>query len=447
MTYSRVPIALASLTLLGLSGCSHDPEPPAPCCAVPTVDTFEGEPLPDLTTSELDLDGDLGVMGITHASAVGDVAVVNGTDEEGRDVTSAFDMGTGKTLWTDGDIPETLDVPGSGTVRYEGEDGWAIEVGDTDVHLVDYRRMPCSDLSCEDYDARGMTEEQGIAALSLDYHTPVWTAPVVPSFEENSEEALDFSETSPTVVAATDELVIVNLDGGQQGTHTSDEHMSTMALDARTGETLWSVDRTFAQFLSGDTVLAYTEDTLEDSPANRLVAFDATTGKEKFRVAEEAVAGLHAGGRWLGGAGDLAAAAVSTNDGLGQIVDLSDGTLGSPVHGQPAFGSDSSGDFAAWTSKEFGEDIGPASILESVGLSDAAPRDGEHGLDDDYYTSAVADGYLWAHTSGDAVVAFDRTGAVRSEPLAGFPQFVADGLVLTDGGAEDTGVHAYTYGG
>lgn len=293
----------------------------------------------------------------------------------------------------DADEPRTIDhVAGS-----FGE-------GPADLIAADYR--------CDAVDCIG-ENEYGVAGFSTEDGDLQWS------------RSISGDEGPIAVADVTEDAVIVEL-------RTSDEEQRAItALDADSGDRLWTLSGYAASWVSGDHVLAQRVNgpDLEDWTP---VVVDLESG--------EVVLTSEHRGTWrrpevdlYESAEDLAAIAVrpgagDTTSPHTVLVDLARERQYELTDGFQALGSlgrDSDGAYFAWPGQESG------TVLSS-GLPIRAPKVGESADLDQFGNLRAATGrYLWLD-SDTSTTAIDRTGARRLDPVEGTVRAVTGDWLVTE---------------
>lgn len=383
-----LPRALGALILglvLALSGCT-DSDPGAQRTTSPRPEgppTYAGAELPDLVTEPVNLPDDLRITGVFgQATVIDDVLFLGGRDDHGRSLSAAVDLATGRLLWQ--------------TAAGGGEDRWAVDDGRGGLVIGHtYSGAP------------NRTGEYGIVAHRLRGRKTLWRATVVPSVDRRDPRAEELEDVFPEIVGASRTVVVVN--AGDR----------VMGFDTATGERLWVRRDSHAGAVARDVVLV-TDAT--HPGAGKLRALDAATGEVSWEVIDQL-------GVWLERDPGDELAVASLDGGKFGLISLRDGTLLTDAASSLiGYGSDAGGEYAAWVHFDAGAD--ESYRLASQGLDDDEPLIGAEALDIASVGRAAA-GYAWLILDA-VVVAVDRTGAVRSDELPGFPRLVTDEYVVTD---------------
>lgn len=290
---------------------------------------------------------------------------------------------------------------------------------------------------------RFLTREAGIAAFSVENGELLWTTVLEEAAPYRPDERPEPSPYRYRVVSVSRAAVLVE----RYREDNSPLETVTSALDPRDGSELWSRRGIGADGALGDRVLAVaagpaSADDESIAFAGTPLILDARSGTEVWRGTDP--------GRWRYDlATDRTAAAYDyaafhpksdlTNREIPtpQIVNLRTGQAG-PASPGAVIGRDESGPFLAWTEAGF-----DTAVLTTRGLPDGRPVVGEHEQGHRTTVIAAAGDQLWVIDLEDqerpAVMAVDRTGAPRSERVAGSLRAAGEGWLVTDG---DTGLVA-----
>ncbi|OYO05874.1 hypothetical protein CGZ97_04085 [Enemella evansiae] len=425
----RTLVAAASCLMLVVTGCTGSGTEPAPTPTGPPV--YRGPELPRLITEEIPVDPNLAVRSVDRpVTRLNENTLVLGAGG----AFSVIDLRTGAEQWNGRDLPETFTLPEIGRVSLFTTDGWATADDRGGLLVEQYYQDPCpGDAGCT-ADRATLTEGKGLLAFSAVDRRLLWSAPVLPPVPRDSVGAKGRNNIFPSIVGASRDVVVVNIGGDPpHGTGygpTDGTPRVTMGFDPATGEKLWEIPGVLTQKLVDGLALGVaTPDDGGTLPTP--LALDARTGRERWRLSEP--------GRWQDAAAGIAlldrADRNLTNPLQPRLVALPGGELG-PELGQRSFvglGTDLDGiPFASWVSNA---PTGSTYALWSQRLSDPQPLHGPGQLDDLRFVHGVTNGYLWvgAGSRETRVTALDRSGTERSDALPGFPRYIDNDIVVTDG--------------
>lgn len=405
--FGKAPWTVAALAAvaLGLTGCAPDgPDPGPQVSESEAPDVYAGDALPDLALEEVPLVGDpvyaeaerSAVHGIVAgrvlATRPGDLNVI---------MLDAYDATTGELAWdiTTGEAAQLVLDAGFGTGRLEfaagtvqrGGSGYAAPLFSNGNETTPYR--------------------SGLVMIDASEGTVAWATELTPHLGGD----VDGISVHTDVVDATPEAVIANIEA--QSVDGAPVSMGVV-VDAASGEVRWVERGVVLSSIAGDVVTAIrTEEPRDDEGS--LVGFDAVSGELAWAAG--------AAGEWIGATGALAAAwtpeAALFDTASGEPVDAG-AILSSPVVAD---------DIAAWLDPD-------ERVVVTYAAGDERSWPGGTEVVADDVTAIDAAGYLWV-ASDAQVTALDRTGAARSEPLAGAFAGADDGSVVT---VEDSGaVHLW----
>ncbi|WP_029149625.1 hypothetical protein [Microbacterium indicum] len=431
-----VVTAAAIITLTACAATAADDDPsilqPSPTDASddgPTLagyPLFEGSPLPEIPLTEVVPEDPLGVVDVTRATASGDVLVVAGSDASGYAQVDALDLSTGEELWRRETSFDPIEAPDDTIVSLFSQDGWLVDGADLGpLQLELYLANPCDEPEdwCRVADPDG-TREVGVVAL--DGRTgddALWAEPVIESVAGDDEEADRVADAAVRIVAVSSQAIIVNVDGGPAGFDRDEEGdlMRTVALDPRTGRSLWTADGVHADRIAGATVLGYRPPPeplgLADD-AGVLVGLEIATGEERWGLDDEGPA------IWLGRDADSSLGAARFLDAGYAVVEGGDGSVVTGLERQPVL----TGDVATWS-----EDVAALGAAEadlvSVTPGESAVRAPDPASPETTYVSGGG-GYLWAEHADGTFVATDRGGTPLSAELHGSALRTANGAIV-----------------
>ncbi|MGI6877703.1 PQQ-binding-like beta-propeller repeat protein [Microbacterium sp. gxy059] len=409
--------AVGLLTVgLMLAGCGAPSEPePVRTDDAPAPD--EGRELPGLAVGETQI-GDEGEYRESLLGAVGledgRLVVSSFSTDDGEEL-DAYDSATGELSWqlTASETEHLVSSAGLGEGRLDFS---SVVVGPESV-FVGYDATRCGDAAgdeCADGEDEG-ARQSGVVALDPADGTPLWGAPVVP---DHVDGIIDRT-ASIDVVDASAEVVLANVRG--EGSEDGERVDVAVGLDSRTGHVLWAQQDLVAAFVEGDVVGVSSGS--PSSPEDAVLGgLDAGSGERLWTVGDGET------GMWAvdGHPRDRLAAAFLP---AGELIDLHTGEIitapNAPKPMLPQFGRAEGGAFAAWAAED------DATVLYSVDDGGEVIRGGT-ALENGIVQAAGDDGYIWvASDDRKTSVAVDRTGAVRSEPLAGRLLALAEGIVVT----------------
>lgn len=262
-----VAVAVVVAVVLGVvfvwSGGSDDPPPAA----------RQERPKPVLKPLRLDDRPLWTSRGVVPLSASG-VDVLGGTmlvHQIGNESITAVDRGTFGARWT---VTRGAEVTGDGGVWL----GSSQVRGDNLLMKWEYTQ------DCSDGPNRGVCHESGkdrsgLVLRSAMYGTQKWAATIIPSFPEPVD-----LDTRPQLVlgAMSDTVALVSIGVGlRSATERNTPPASTIAVDLRTGETLWeNKDGMWPLAIAGDTVLG--EVRTPGSAKWTVVGADLATGERRW---------------------------------------------------------------------------------------------------------------------------------------------------------------------
>ncbi len=425
-TATRLATGAAFLGLV--AGCSSagsdDPAPrPSPTPETAGWEVYDGPAAPDLVVREVPLtDGvSRGLDEVDRVARVRDVAVLWGRDDR-SDRVQAVDLTTGRVLWqlrSGEDVASPL-----GDVRLDGPWDVVPESGllVTTSYLSGCERNP---QACG-IDSR--LEEEGEALHAVDARTGTvrWSVPLLPASPASTAGRLPFGveELEPSRAVVAVNLLAEPADAAL-----------VQGYDAATGRRLWQRSGAWVAAAGDDLVLTNAIDDPEDTQtADALQGGDARTGKV----------------RWTNPGlpfDEFPDASGSTEDGMGKVgntfFSLDDGRVIARSTQYALLASGTDGAYGVSGGPAFEEDRCCIDTVASVG-SDGGWRRSEQAVGQ---SVEWADGdYIWRSldTSGEGLVAVDRTGAARSPelPVTYGAQF-ARGLILSE--EIDDEIRIWTY--
>lgn len=414
--------ALVSLLAACSSAGSEEPDPaPSPTPETAGWEVYDGPAAPDLVVREVPLSAGVGrdIDDVDRVERIGGVAVVWGRDDL-DDLMKAVDLASGRVLWQ----RRLTDVVASplGDVRLDGP--WDVVPGSGVLVTTSYLDGCARNPRACGIDER--LEEKGEALHAVDVRTGEvrWSVPLLPSAPGANLGRLPFGIDR---IETAGSVVVVSLvdDRGQAAL--------VQGHDAATGRRLWERSGAWLVAAADDVVLTGVVDDPDDTETvGALQGRDALTGKV----------------RWTnpGLPGDLPDAAGTASDGMGYVgttvFSLADGHEITRSNGFARLGSGSDGTYAATDGPALDEDQCCVDTVATVG-PDGVWRRSEQAVGQ---SVEWADGdYIWRSldTSGEGLVAVDRTGAARSRelPVAYGAQF-SGGLILSESGGA---IRMWTY--
>ena len=402
---------IAALTVTAIAGCSasEDQQPPA-TEEDPTqqpLETFDGDPLSDLTLSETPLaaaptadpDQRTDVIGLTETRLL-----TTRPDVENVIMLEAHDVETGQiawdvTLWESRQIATDggLDA-GQGAGRLELSDARVQRTGGDSVFAPVFGNI-CADEACSahaDIDEYGGGYRAGVVALDGTDGSVQWVTDLTPHLGDD----VDGIGLHPEIVDASAETTLVNIEQ-----RTGEGAVAVAALDTATGEVRWVSEGTIASAVVDEVVTAVHPDDPRE-PSGPLVGLDAATGDELWQTGESR--------SWAprGATGSLAVVrapdAAVVDVGTGEHVRM--GRF--PV--DPVVGGADEDAYATWI------DARDGSVYTYTAGAERA-RVSESTVPGDALAAISGDDYLWIASGGDQleVIAADRTGATRSDAITG----------------------------
>lgn len=418
--------AMVLLVLALFAGCSLLPK------AEPKQLEYEGPAQPDLGVEPAGLP--IGEVRTRVVALSQDGVVIAEPDG------SIYQVGAdGETRWTQ---RSTLDLPGVGSARL-------VLVGpsaDADAGAVvaaSYSRDPCKDnrKACDPLTS-DLTLEYGIVALSTADGSVLWSKVLIPSqrLKAGDLPPNDFT-WGVSVVSATAVAGYVQ-HGDERNKRT------TLGFDPQSGEELWKVDGIQADWAGGDggdklLGLKLGRGSDLDYEGHPIV-LDARTGEETWRADDLGYWG-RAGGAAVGDTDSHGVYTTESRQRPGTldrfVVDLATGATTS-FGENGAVGEDENGPFYAWVENQVLEGGGR---VVSTDLPPGEPAGGREPTDQ-VAASAAVGGYLWTYqASSSSLVAYDRTGARRSEPVPGMLAAVnEDWLVAAQNDGGRLGIYRLT---
>lgn len=417
-------LAVAVVTALAaLAGCSSILLPgAAPSSRAPELTEYEGPAQSDLRATPI---------APSHGTSLPEVVALT------RDGVVIADRGRPATLldadgqvrWT---LPGTLRLPGRTEEARIGHLAPTVDAAAGEVIAADTVANPCeaNPLGCDGQN-NVARQEYGIAAFATATGAVLWSKVLIPP------GGLDPSTAQPgrfswgvTLVSAS--VVVAHVQLGEDR-----DQRKTLGFDPASGEQLWELDGyevVWAGGAGGDRLLG-----LEIRPGSggsfdyegHPVVLDARTGAVTWRWDHV--------GRW----GPFAGALVGDTDRYGfvalkraetgdqrdvpkyAVVDLAAGTA-APIEKAGVVGEDRGGPFYAWAGSR-----GEETWVMSTGLPPGRPGIGRErtGLSS---LSAAVGGHLWMFDEASrSTIAYDRTGARRSQPLPGRLVAVNENWVVT----------------
>jgi hypothetical protein len=414
-------IMLAGL-LVG-TGCAPDEPAPVSTTPAPQYPSYDGTALAELGLDPVRLSPKLIMKEITRAAVLDDTMIMSGLDQDGSSAVASVDLQTGDPRWQGAKVADTVSV-GSGEATVVTADGWAVEDGSGGLVIEQYYHLPCGDDPCS-RSGTGYTPERGLIAFSASDRSVRWSEPILPKLRSTDPEAVEFANLTPMTVAATAQVIVVNLGGdslhGTQPVPGSGPSRS-IGYDPKTGKKLWTRDDVLTQQATDDALLAVEPGATEAD--TRLIALDPRTGKTRWRLADRA-------GSWSAAAGELGLAVLcgdSCTTRSNELVSVGGGSIVTEsLPRSAAVGTDEDGtSLAAWAT------AGSGSRLVSQRASDATPATGADVVSENGTVKAAVGGYLWLWAD-DRVSAVDRTGARRSDQVRGRPAMVDETYLLVDG--------------
>lgn len=429
MRSSRAARLAASTAFLGLvAGCSSagsgDPGPePTPTPETAGWEVYEGPPAPDLVLRQVPLAAGVprGLDEVERVERVGGVAVIWGR-EDLEERMKAVDLASGRVLWqyrSGQSVASAL-----GEVELRG--GWeAVPAAGVLVTTSYLEGCVLNDRACG-VDPR--LEQGGDALHAVDVRTGEvrWSVPLLPAAPESDAGDLPFGVDA---IEPTGSVVVANLvdDRG--------EAALVQGYDAATGRRLWERSGAWVFATADDLALTHAiDDPDEGGERGALQGRDARTGKVRWTNPDLPF-------------DEFPDATGSADDGMGKAGN----TFFSLANGRVVARSTQYALLASGTDGVYGATGGPSLDERQCCIKTVATvgPDGVWRRSEQAVGQSVewADGdYVWRSldTSGEGLVAVDRTGAARSPelPVTYGAQF-APGLILSE--EYDDGIRIWTY--
>lgn len=387
---------------------------------------YDGPAAPDLVVREVSLTAGVsrGIDDVDRVERIGGVAVL-WARRDLSELVRAVDLASGGVLWqrrSGADVASPL-----GEVQLDGP--WEAVPASGVLVTTSYLDGCERNSGACGIDPR--LEEEGEALHAVDARTGEvrWSVPLLPA-----APGADLGRLPVGVdrIESAGAVVVVNLvdDRG--------EAALVQGYDAATGRRLWEKSGAWMTAAAEDIVLTEAVDD-PDGPDDTeapgpLQGRDARTGKVRWTNPDLPVDALS----------DVSGTA---SDGMGYAgttyFGLADGREITRSNGYGVLASGAAGTYAAAGGPELDEDPCCIKTVATVG-SDGVWRRSEHAVGQ---SVEWADGdYIWrsVDTSGDGLVAVDRTGAARSRELpATYGAQLSRGLILSRG--YDDVIRMWTY--
>lgn len=410
VTTVRRRLAAILLLLLAVAGCTPTPPPATP------PQHYAGPAEPELEAEAVWSSGK--DSGLRPIALLERGVVLGGTDGSALLIDAAGEVG-----WR---VPGRYELPGRGQVSLYGPSGSAGGA----VIVARYMWVWChhNTEACR-VKGRVRGEEFGLAAFSATDGRLLWSKPLVPSTPQDPEadERPTSVRLGETVVAGS--VIMSQLVPQREGHDTG--MVTSVALDPRTGRELWTQDGLVVDSATGDRVAGRRVNGSWSDPSlldGRPVVLEAVTGREVWRGTEvgwwddvpknqTVQAGTGYGVVRPGSPGD-------SQDPSFAVELAGGGTY--PIRADAQLGVAADGPYQVWTEAA-------SDRPWSAGLESGEPRLGAEPVESLWLLKAVG-GYLWGMTGvKQAIVAHDRTGGRRLEPLPGKPTAIdANWLVTAD---------------
>lgn len=438
------PVIIALAAVLALTGCvaarPSDPSPKEPATTAETSapGRYQGPAQPRLELTEAWQTDDQPLINISRAEVVaGSLVIMGWGSGSGEQDSVVLDAERGTVRWRAGQLHRefTLDSAARPKVRLSNLAGWAVERQDEGMLILPYHLGPCRDgghvcpaAALKPY------REHGLVGFSLADRRQVWHTAPVRSARPRADRPQTSGFQTYDVVGATASTVLATL--GAAGNYFADlewdaaeRQPRTIAYDATTGRERWRREGFVAEELLVDD---------EAIGLERSVRPGATGG---VPVLVDAVAGTRL---WsMPTATSVTWTSVSRHGAIATEAD------GSPArqflirgHGEAQSlptPSDGPGWIApgllgplAWRvvprSSPGGSPEGPA--LQAIDL-DGKLTAGRAALPHDAVSAELGwSDYVWVSLASGRVQAFDQTGEPRSDVLAGRVNLLGPDLIL-----------------
>lgn len=415
-TATRLATGAVLLTLV--AGCSSagsdDPEPrPSPTPETAGWEVYDGPAAPDLVVREVPLTAGAGrgLDEVRRVERLGRVAVLESSNDS-HDLLRAVDLSSGRVVWqqrSDRSVDSSL-----GPVEIDG--GWAAVPASGVLVGTSYLAGCESNPAACGIDPR--LERSGEALHAVDARTGSlrWSVPLLPTDPARELGNLPFGVDH---VASAGAVVVVNLVDGRG------EAALVQGYDAATGRRLWERSGAWFAGTADDLVLTNAISDPDGSDGGATVGAwqgrDARTGKVRWTNPDLP-------------ADEFPDASGSADDGMGKVgntfFSLADGRVIARSTEYALLANGTDGPYGVSGGPAFEEDRCCIETVATVG-SDGVWRRSEQAVGQ---SVAWADGdYVWRSldTSGEGLVAVDRTGAARSRqlPVTYGPHFTR-GLIL-----------------
>ncbi|QCR20177.1 PQQ-binding-like beta-propeller repeat protein [Agrococcus sp. SGAir0287] len=424
---------LLGLGLLALAGCARDQPTPSPTPSMP--DTIDAVLSDLLLTRRFGQEVTTSTAFYSMALVAGRVLLYDDTDAiEGR--LAVLDAASGATLWTWPQAQPAVAAIDPALSAFSPSELATAGVGAETILAASTYLNPCpQNAAICGSEGLDRTEGRGVAAFALDSGELRWHALLVPPVDAEDPAAERRRNASTQPVGGTDDVLVVRVGDAQLavsgGSAPSDPlDAGTVAVSAVDGSTVWEQPGFVAATVVDDVVLGWRRTDAGDA----MVVVDAATGDDLWEAeVGQRLVGPAGGAVVVEAEGAAWLADARTGDVLVELVDDTTRTpagieLGTGVDGEP---------LATWVRSPYSEteDALPGYRLWSS-TGDAA-RPGAEELGDFDIPTLVHDGYVWC-TDNDRLHARDRSGASRSDGIAGIMRGVEDALLLveTSGGFE-----------